>query len=66
MVKDDLLVIEKHDRETRDRHTSQEVDKRLRDMLHDCETNEDYACKPAPRLDAVNEIAMEGHRSRNC
>jgi hypothetical protein len=66
MVKDDLLVIEKHDRETRDRHTSQEVHKKLGDMLRDCETNEYYACKPAPRLDAVNERAMEGHHSRDC
>ena len=66
MVKDDLLVIQTHDRETRGRPTSQEVCKKLGDMLRNCEANDSYsyACKPAPRLDAVDEKSTAGHRSR--
>ena len=64
MVKDDLLVIKTHDRETRDRKTCQEVHKKLRDMLKNCEADEGYACAPAPRLNAVDGKAAEGHKSR--
>jgi hypothetical protein len=49
MVEKDLLVVEKHNRETRDRITSQEVHKDLGDMLRDCQQNENYACEPAAR-----------------
>lgn len=64
MVKDDLLVIKTHDRETRGRKTCQELHKKLRDMLKNCEADKNYACEPAPHLDAVDEKATEGHRSR--
>jgi hypothetical protein len=53
MVEKDLLVVEKHNRETRDRITSQEVHKNLGDMLRDCQHKENYACKSAPRMYAV-------------
>ena len=64
MVKDDLLVIETHDSKTRGRKTSQEVHKKLSDMLKNCEADKDYACKPAPHLDAVDEKTTEEYQSR--
>ncbi|KAE9363830.1 hypothetical protein N431DRAFT_390007 [Stipitochalara longipes BDJ] len=64
MVKDDLLVIQTHDRETRGRPTSQEVLKKLGDMLRNCEASESYACKSAPRLNALDEKAAEGNKSK--
>jgi len=64
MVKNDLLVIQTHERETRGRHTCQEVRKKLGDMLRDCEADESYACRPDPRPVALNEKTTEGNKSK--
>lgn len=64
MIKNDLLVIQTHDPETRGRPTSQEVRKKLGDMLRNCEASESYACKPTLRLDASDEETTEGNKSK--
>jgi hypothetical protein len=64
MVKNDLLVIQTHDRETRGRPTCQEVEAKLCEMLRKCEATEKYACEQMPRLDAVDGKAMEEHHVR--
>jgi hypothetical protein len=64
MVKNDLLVIQTHDRETRGRHTCQEVEAKLCEMLRNCEAGEKYACEQMPSLDAVDGKAVEGHYVR--
>jgi serine/threonine protein kinase len=64
MVRDDLLVIQTHDRETRGRPTSQEVRKKLGDMLRNCEDDESYACKSAPHPFPLKEKVMEGSKSK--
>ena len=56
MIEYDLLVVKKHNREARDRITSQEVYKNLGVMLRDCQHKENYACKPAPRIYAAIAI----------
>jgi hypothetical protein len=61
MVKNDLLVIETHDRETRGRPTCQEVHAKLCNMLRNCETKEGYACEPCPRVDDADEKTTKGH-----
>ena len=64
MVKEDLLVIQTHDRKTRGRPTSQEVRKKLGDMVRNCETDESYACKSDPRLNISNEEPAARNKSK--
>jgi hypothetical protein len=64
MVKNDLLVIQTHDRETRGRPTCQEVHAKLCNMLRNCEAKEDYACDPCPRLDDADEQNTPGDHSK--
>lgn len=63
MIKNDMLVIKKPCSETRGRHTSQEVYRKLWDMFRNCEVEDGYACEPAPRPNAMDGKAVESHKN---
>jgi len=43
-----MMVVKSNDPNVRDRLSCEEVDRKMTEMLRNCEENKDYASKPAP------------------